>query len=867
MVVARWLQCLQPSRGSGGRNKSQAKYSYRNRWKDFSIPVDGDNFDSELSVTSTIDDHCSKSSCSVNSSDSSCSSQSSVDIVNLESDGDSDSNSSDYDFKIDDDEDDCSYVDEFELEKDDTPVFDATNKNKKDRSDSSSSKNTCIGSDGGHVLLSYDDLTELLTKHLRCDCGARKAVINRTTVGISTELEYVCTVCNNNFVLSPEMTKKFNEETNHNEKTRMFVQVDSHALNNRLILLTQLLGASRKAANFIAGMLDLSTKYKGTRYRKAEDSVGIQEILLSEKIMIENQLKEIEGQEPDENGKYSVRVGGDAGWQQGQKKFNSPSGHAMLVGQVTLLVLALIVYSKLCSICDSATRMKKTPVAHECSKNYSGSSKGMEAKGILQMVTDLWNKTNLAVTTYVSDRDSSTRAVLSPVQTNEKKHKGLLPADHYPVEFFTDPNHIVRSFGSKCYKLSRMGKKKSEMSKSDAPRLKRNFSYWARRGNRGNIVIYRRQSRAVVEHHFNNHSYCTSDFCKLVGKPEEELVKLTKYRCKKINEKLYKQAMAALNLYTDEKSLKELMHNMHTQKNESMNRVAMRFAPKQFCFARSKALTYRLHVAVGINSIGHFRFYSRLFELLGIQMTDITAEVMMGVDALDGYQRERKTLLASKSKRAHQRNASMVKELEKEEEDRKKGMTYGPPKPKGEKKDGTKRKKGDGRGKATKMERVARTSCKHCDSLTHSRQSHRDCPYNPKNVAARNLSPEPEEQRKNGAEEGSSGDGQVKEAPREGTNVPALVTPMKRPGGDLDTQRQDDVVVGTKTTSSLLSCCQESKLCRRTGDGCTRTRLVLKSQNETLSVLEEIEHERTPTTATTGYERGVRSEEKSDTRK
>jgi hypothetical protein len=615
-----WKRKLLPSTGSAGRHTSATRYSYRNRWRDFSLPVNDplspclkNNQIVELSSDDEVRSHCSKSS-NENSDDDSSSSELSGDV------------SIETVCSLSEDEEDDSSCD-----NDDDLVTPNVN--------------------DGHVLLRMEDLDRLLTDHLRCNCGARRAKVIRRTVGISTQIDYFCTVCENRYSIKPEMNRSYNEcSGDENEKERLFVRLDSHALNNRLILLTQLLGASRKASSFIAGMLDLSSKYTHCRYRQQEDHVGWQEIVLAEKIMIENQLREIEGLEPDENGRYCVAVGGDAGWQQGQKKYNSPSGHAMLVGQRLFLVLALIVYSKLCCLCAAAKRKGREPAAHACSKNYEGSSKGMEAKGILKLVTNLWENTKLAVTTYVSDRDSSTRAVLSPEKPDDDKDKGKLPAEHYPVTFFTDPNHIVRSFGSKVYKLSRMSKKKSLMSRSDAPRLKRNFSYWARRGNKGCLVIYRRQSRAVVEHHFNNHTYCSTDFCKLKDKNPDELVKLTKYRCKKIHEKLYNQAMEALNKYTDETSLRELMHNMHTQKNESLNRVAMRYAPKQFCFARTKALTYRLHLAVGIDSVGHYSFYDRLFELVGIEMSKITSDVLSAMDAVDKYQSETKKNLPPSQK-------------------------------------------------------------------------------------------------------------------------------------------------------------------------------------------------------------------------
>jgi hypothetical protein len=688
-----------PSAGAGGRNsKGRSTYTYRNRWKIIPnssnskcLDLDLSDFDTTDVDTSDDEDDSSESSYESSSSQDS-------DFVSCFSDNS------------------CDTWEESEGYYSDVTEVDPLDPMDIDPLESKG---------GGHVLVQIDELSRMLTQYLRCACGEKRGKLTTTTVGISSRLDYFCCACENKYSLEPELTTHASAErddanTEH-EKNVISKKIKSHAMNQRMILLAQLLGQSKKGASFIAGMLDISSKIDSMDWTKLEDGVGQHEIVVAEKIMEENREEEVEGTAPDERGKHCIGVGADMGWQSGGTTYNSPSGHAILEGEKFRKALALMVYNKYCAYCIWAKKRGGQAKPHVCCKNYEGSSKGMEAKGILSMVTFLWNKTKLAVTRYVSDRDSTTRSVLEPIVVSTRKHKGKLPADHYPITFFTDPNHIVRCFGSKVYKLSRASKKKSRMSRSDAPRLKRNFSYWARKGNKGCIIIYRRQSRAVVEHHFNNHTYCSDDFCKMKGTPVEENEQNKKYRSKKEHPKLYEQAMAVLDKYTDETSLRELMHTMSTQKNESMNRVAMRFAPKHVCFSKSMALTYRLHMAVGINSVGHLQFYTRLFALVGLAMSTITLTVFERLDKSDSYHQSQKKTPKYRSARAHKRNAAMIKELKKEEEDRVKGMSYGIQKEEKEKK---KRESAGKKGAKT---------CKHCQSTSHSRITSLACPMNPKN--------------------------------------------------------------------------------------------------------------------------------------
>jgi hypothetical protein len=63
-------------------------------------------------------------------------------------------------------------------------------------------------------------------------------------------------------------------------------------------------------------------------------------------------------------------------------------------------------------------------------------------------------------------------------------------------------------------------------------------------------------------------------------------------------------------------------HGLDTQVNESFNQSASWFAPKNKVYCSSMSLTNRLSVALGINSLGVYDYFERLFNALGIVMTN-----------------------------------------------------------------------------------------------------------------------------------------------------------------------------------------------------------------------------------------------------
>jgi F0F1-type ATP synthase delta subunit len=85
-------------------------------------------------------------------------------------------------------------------------------------------------------------------------------------------------------------------------------------------------------------------------------------------------------------------------------------------------------------------------------------------------------------------------------------------------------------------------------------------------------------SKAVIEHHFDNHEYC-GNWCHHCKQSEEERKKKF-YRCKDKDAALYKQLKEMLARFLTIDALKEVAHNLDTCVNESMNQVVSWLAPK-----------------------------------------------------------------------------------------------------------------------------------------------------------------------------------------------------------------------------------------------------------------------------------------------
>ena len=321
-------------------------------------------------------------------------------------------------------------------------------------------------------------------------------------------------------------------------------------------------------------------------------------------------------------GKTAVSVQGDCRWDQrkGGRAYNSDSGTHLIIGNASLRAVAVECLSRRCSKCE----YKITHPSNVCSKNYAGSSKGMEAEGALRNVQLLYEEKDIIIEQFVMDDDSSTKSILRhswqmmvdigildqldwprTKSGAKKKDNGMLPLLHPIIDWLADANHRVRTYARYFFNLSHKKRSETCCTNNDAERMKRNFAYFLHMYRHETFANFKVAAKAVLEHHFNNHEFC-GEWCPAKKwKDDEKKMKLLKYRCKEKHSSLYQQMSAIHNTYTDVWNLREIYHEFHSNKCESLNGFITKFLPKHKHYCRSIINRARTYLAVGIDSLGY----------------------------------------------------------------------------------------------------------------------------------------------------------------------------------------------------------------------------------------------------------------------
>jgi hypothetical protein len=368
----------------------------------------------------------------------------------------------------------------------------------------------------------------------------------------------------------------------------------------------------------------------------------------------------------------SIRVSFDMGWQQRSSgnRYNSASGHAILVGSFTRKAVAMILKSKVCYFCIAWPKNKKNeglPVGtHYCRRNHEGTSSAMEPAACLEMVVGLYENRNCVVSMIVCDDDASTRSMMrwsnqdhminnnttqvpqipksKGINTGEmtnRPDRGKLPG-HIPEPLFgADPNHRRKVFSGVLIKHKDLRvADRHGMCKMDCTRLQKNFGYMARTLKNRPESEYVAAGVAVLDHHFDDHTHCGAWCPRKRLTPAQILASNRYYRCKTKDAKLYAALKSKVDRFLTLDRLKEIAHGMDTQVNESFNNTVSWMAPKNKVYCGSCSLSNRLAIAVGINSIGLVRFYTRLYKAMGIT---ITPNVMHFLQVKEGARTRRST--------------------------------------------------------------------------------------------------------------------------------------------------------------------------------------------------------------------------------
>ncbi len=267
--------------------------------------------------------------------------------------------------------------------------------------------------------------------------------------------------------------------------------IRDYALNNRFVMAMQTVGLGSTDLTQILGSIGVkSTPCPRHVWDHCESSIGTVERAITDAIIRKTFERTSENTGKNKNQKYhlpspamnsdhnqqsmrpGIAVSFDMGWntRSSGNMYNSLSGQAVMYGCHTGQPIAWRVIAKQCNVCQKATNQKISPDPHECPRNYSGSSKAMEAEAARRMLISLWAQ-RYHVTYIVGDDDATTRAILQPTG-HRKLDKGKLDHAIPPPIWLADPGHHIKAMAAPFFALAKQPKSQLHCSIADAYRIK-----------------------------------------------------------------------------------------------------------------------------------------------------------------------------------------------------------------------------------------------------------------------------------------------------------------------------------------------------------------------------------------------------------
>ena len=521
------------------------------------------------------------------------------------------------------------------------------------------------------------------------------------TMGLATTIQCkCCTDKTHTFYLhEPETTSHATNKVQH-EAAKWY------AINVKFVYSMHILGCGNVDAGKILGMMDLPWQgWAKNTFRRVEKHAGLAERVMCD-LAIESALQDeikatlekegklsykewlaMSNEEKDAN-KPKLTVSYDMGWQMRSsgRKYASNSGHGFIVGGLTKQVIGMVVYSKLCRVCLEAEKKKVPPAEHDCQKNFEGSSKSMEASAILKLVTDAHKKRRFIVHVIISDDDSTMQAHLTHprLKKNNKPYadsKGKLSTRIPAPMFLADPTHRVKCVAKAIYALvSLKGGAGCGCTKGTALRMKINWGYMLKQNREKTLADMKRACKAPVEHMFNNHEFCSSQWCMKLRAKEEKKTYVEKegeFHCKEKEKGLYNLILKSVSKYQQDNRLLESLHPFDTQTNEAINNQIAYVVPKNKTFSASDSLLNRISTVAGTNVFGFEDYWTNVFEMQDMHLSSNFKTFLRSESDRKKYNQIYRRRFDVKRLRRHHKKAAIKQQLYEDALARKTGADYG----------------------------------------------------------------------------------------------------------------------------------------------------------------------------------------------
>jgi hypothetical protein len=603
--------------------------------------------------------------------------------------------------------------------------------------------------DYSNVILPWQELLNFMTANFCCRTCQKpfsESNFEKVQVSFATSVNFFCpgcTVANLPADTRDEMGK--NQRTNYADTDKVLPNRyavhhlhDDYSLNQKVILALQQVGSGRAGGAVFGGLLSIFGDPMKSQWTEVETEIGKAEIMLGEEIIEANLEEEKSLSEKDKFGRSKLSVAIDAGWNNrgSGRSYNSDSGHHLMVGNRSKKVIAVHYMSKRCVKCETEEKNGQSTKQHEesvCSRNYRGSSKGMECHGLLKSTLDLFLEKNCVLEIVVMDDDSSSENILQwdyveAMKTGQltsipktksgakKANTGQLPLTHPQWQKLADHNHRLRCLAGMLYKLAKASLDKSLVTNADAERLKRNSCYAVHEYKTYDFETFKRMVWAVLYHHFGIHDTCGPWCPWLRNKDNPEELKKLYYRDKVADKALYDQILELWESYCSDENLRSIHHAWHTNKCESMNNFIAKFVRKSMHLCRSIVGKARTYLAVSLDSVGYEDYYRTLFGILGLHYDEtICGTSHRRLDNRKKFERTYNKKPEVRRARCKTRSIKIRECMRKAILDKKKGYCYetgmNAPKP----------------PKKEKKAKVEPNQCGWCFKFGHTRRAHRDC--------------------------------------------------------------------------------------------------------------------------------------------
>lgn len=286
------------------------------------------------------------------------------------------------------------------------------------------------------VILEVSALVSMFQKLCLCpQCGGQLSM-SLKTVCIATSMVMTCDRRKCGFIHYSDPPAPVNLDSKDNRE-----RSTDYAINVLYVVGFLSVGDGGTEAARLLGLLGLanSTTMKTRSFNIIEERIGPAIRKVTNDMLLDNLIAEVtaakclsandfelwERSLYDKNFeldkcKYpKIQVSYDMAWQQRNSghRYNSASGHGLLVGGLTWKPLIMEVKSKLCSICFAWRKkhedLELEPIPeHRCPKNHDGTSSAMEPIACLEMVIELFDRRQVIVHEICLDDDASTRALL-----------------------------------------------------------------------------------------------------------------------------------------------------------------------------------------------------------------------------------------------------------------------------------------------------------------------------------------------------------------------------------------------------------------------------------------------------------------------